>query len=153
MKIKIRCINLSFYCLLLHVAKGKAKGWNGKKSLIFLQWLNSTVWHGWRFQLGAYIFCQIFNSVKLFQYDGIHHSMWLIQEMARKMNVIYYVIKKNVPYHNSVPNVHFKNLLVNVAVRSNYDKAQVLKQNVKRHVNYLPYLMHFLVAENILKKL
>lgn len=73
--------------------------------------------------------------------------------MARKINVIYYVIKKNVPYHNSVSNVHFKNLLVNVAVRSNYDKAQVLKQNVKRHVNYLPYLMHFLVAENILKKL
>lgn len=73
--------------------------------------------------------------------------------MARKMNVIYCVIKKNVPYHKNVPNVHFKNLLVNVAVRSNYDKAQVLKQDVKRHVSYLSYVMHFLIAENILKKL
>lgn len=35
--------------------------------------------------------------------------------------------------------------------RGNYDKAQVLKQNVNRHVNYLPYAMHLMIAENILK--
>lgn len=35
--------------------------------------------------------------------------------------------------------------------RGNYDKAQVLKKNVNRHVNYLRYVMHLFIAENILK--
>lgn len=73
------------------------------------------------------------------------HSMWIIQEVAKEMDVISYVIK------NMCHNMPFKNLRVNVAVRGNYYKTQVLKQNVKRHVNYLPYVTHFLIAENILK--
>lgn len=85
-----------------------------------LQWQNSTAWHGWRFQFFFPLekrirgICFLSNNsmqIVSMSWKICCHSMWIIQEVAKEMNVICYVVKK------MYLNMPFKNLLVHVADR------------------------------------